>query len=105
MPSNESTIDTVEVIGAADKMDSAATAIGANRPLVVGDVAEAMPGSSSSGAATTLEERWKGDYDALVRAFEHQSDAMRAAANDWTGVDQLASTQFSSLSVAGWAQG
>ncbi|WP_028644030.1 hypothetical protein [Nocardioides sp. URHA0020] len=90
-----------DIRAAANQMEIAVTAVDANVPTGVGDVASAMPGSTSAGAATTLADTWRTAYQTWVTASTQHVASLRQHADDWVATDQAQAARMERLARGG----
>lgn len=76
------------VTHAADQMRSAAYQITKVEPEIhLADIAEALPGSSSGGAAASCGEHWRSDLDAWHKNARSYAELMKQCADNYQVVD------------------
>ena len=90
-----------DIRAAADKMEAAVTAVDANIPTGVGDVASAMPSSASAGAASALTDTWRTAYQAWVKSGTAHVSALRKHADDWVETDHAQAARMERLARGG----
>lgn len=90
-----------DIRAAADQMETAVTAVDANIPTGVGDVASAMPSSASAGAAGALADTWRSAYHAWVTASTQHVAALRQHADDWVETDHAQAARMERLARGG----
>ncbi|MBN8880940.1 MAG: hypothetical protein J0H73_01310 [Salana multivorans] len=81
------TVNTAELRAAATMLDSASETIGANVPALSG-VGTALPGSTSAGAATSLDSAWSTAFEGLGERVSASATSYRACADAWDATDQ-----------------
>lgn len=86
-----------DIRAAADKMETAVTAVDANIPTGVGDVASAMPGSTSASAASTLADTWRTAYTSWVTDGRSHITSLRRHADDWVETDLATAARMERL--------
>jgi hypothetical protein len=86
---------------AATAMETAVTSVRANVPTGVGDVAAALPGSQSAGAASRLAETWRTTYGDWVHAATRHVAALRRHADDWVETDLAQAARMERLAREG----
>lgn len=86
-----------DIRAAATAMAAAVTAVDANAPTGVADVASALPGSQSAGAASRLAETWRTAYADWVRDANHHVEALRQHADDWVETDRAQAARMERL--------
>ena len=72
---------------AAGTMSAAATESRKHKPDEVGGVADALPGSTSGPAATTLAATWATRFSAWSTDVEAQATSMQTSADHWADID------------------
>jgi len=90
-----------DIRAAADQMETAVTAVDANIPTGVGDVASAMPGSASAGAASALADTWRTAYRSWVTSSTQHVTALRQHADDWVETDHAQAARMERLARGG----
>jgi hypothetical protein len=90
-----------DIRAAADKMETAVTAVDANIPTGVSAVSTALPGSQSAGAATTLAETWRTAYRSWVSDGTSHVASLRRHADDWVETDLAQAARMERLAREG----
>lgn len=81
-------VETNAVIKAAKEIESAAAGVNRGDPHSdVDKIADALPGSSSAGAASTLQSKWKTRFSDWERDAETQGTELRASASTYDETD------------------
>lgn len=91
-------VNTADLRKAANTVAGVAGVVRQNIPTEVGQVAGALPGSTSGPAATTLATTWTNSYNAWASSTEQHAQSMRDAADGWDKVDGETATGFTGTS-------
>ena len=90
-----------EIRAAAGKMEAAASGVRTHCPTEVSGVSDALPGSQSAGAATTLGTTWQGRFRGWATRTETHATGMREAARTWDSTDHTNSARLEKMAREG----
>lgn len=90
-----------DIRAAADQMETAMTAVDANIPTGVAEVASALPGSFSGTLAESLADTWRSAYTAWVTEGRSHVTALRRHADDWIATDLASAARMERLARGG----
>lgn len=76
-----------EIRTAAGKMDACVSTVRSHVPTEVGGIADALPGSQSAGAASTLHTTWGSRFRGWANDAEAHASGLRTSADNWTDTD------------------
>lgn len=83
-----------EVRTAATTVEGVASSVRNHVPDEVGQIATALPGSSSGAAGSTLATTWTDAYAAWATSAETHAQSMRDAADAWTAANTTTADRF-----------
>ena len=90
-----------EIRAAAAKMEAAAGGVRDHAPTEVSGVSDALPGSQSAAAATTLGTTWQGRFRGWARRTDEHATSMREAARTWDSTDHTNAARMEKMAREG----
>ena len=90
-----------EIRSAAGKMEAAASGVRNHCPTEVSGVSDALPGSQSATAASTLGTTWQGRFRGWARRTDELATSMRAAAGTWDSTDHTNAARLEKMAREG----